>query len=395
MSPTPAIHYLRLAGSTNTNKVMAGELSRLGQRALGRRLEEPKKDGTGALLYPFNVELAALAVRYHRTSARVLWDLFESRASRLEPLYAELVDQIASDERRWLWDGAKISVQAHGVEGFAAGERQVVGTVKNALIEGAARRNLALVLDPERPDLVFSVRMPGDDRVLVALDLAGRPMNQRGYRVTSGEAPLREDAAAQLVMMTRHDARTEALVDPMAGSGTIAIEAACMAKGRPNWQSGRTPSASRLPDFVDLFATRAEPLFADTQPLLFCGELQSDMCAALRHNAQTAGEERSIELREGDFRSWRPQEIFEAISARGGDPKRGVILTNPPYGHRLGGDLSALYRDFARWCRGFAGWRVGVIVANGDFEAVVGGRPIVKKPVRNGALKAYFLMYEL
>lgn len=391
----PALDHLRLVGSTNTNKVMAGELNRLAVRALSRRLAEPRKDGTGAILYAFDVDLAALAVRYHHTSARVLWDLYESKAARLEPLYADLLEHMARDERRYIWDGAKISVQAYGVEEFAAGERQIVGTVKNALIAGAAARNLALTLEPEHPDLLFGVRMPGEGRVLVSLDLAGRPMNQRGYRMQQGEAPLREDVAAQLVMMTRHDARREALIDPMAGSGTIAIEAACMAKGRPNWQSGRIPSASRLPDFAEAFAKRAEPLFADTQPLIFCNEILPEMCEALSRNAQTAGEEHSLEIREGDFRNWRPAEIMEQIAAKGGDPTRGVILTNPPYGVRMGGDLPRLYQDFSRWCRGFPGWRVGVIVDNGDFESIVGGRPVVKKPVRNGAIKANFLMYEL
>ncbi|MDX2053504.1 MAG: hypothetical protein SFV15_13985 [Polyangiaceae bacterium] len=390
------IHYLRLVGSTNTNKVMAGELNRLAQRALRTRPLEPKKDGTGAILYPFNVALAALAVRYHHTSARVLWDLYESRANRLEPLYADLLSQMEKDDRLYLWDGATISVQAYGVDDFAAGERQVVGTVKNALIAGAATRNLTLTVDPDHPDLVFSVRMPAPDRVLISLDLAGRPMNQRGYRVESGEAPLREDVAAQLVMMTRHDARTEALVDPMAGSGTIAIEAACMAQGRYNWQSGRTPSAARLPEFAEHFASRAEPLFEDTKPLIFCSEILPNMCEVLRKNADTAGEARSIEIHAGDFRDWRAEDIFAQIAAKGGNPSRGVILTNPPYGHRMGTNLPQLYHDFARWCRGFPGWRVGVIVANdGEFERAVGGRPSVVKPVRNGALKADFLMYEL
>ncbi len=81
------VDNLRLLGSAGTNTVMAGEMSRLARRAssLATRLTEPKKDGLGALVYPFDPDLAALAVRYHRTSSRVLWDLFQSDAVRLEP----------------------------------------------------------------------------------------------------------------------------------------------------------------------------------------------------------------------------------------------------------------------------------------------------------------------
>ncbi|HSH68414.1 MAG TPA: hypothetical protein VK997_00755, partial [Deferrisomatales bacterium] len=90
------IDQLRLIGVPGTNKVMAGELSRLSQRAFADlRLPEPKKDGLGALAYPFDPRLAGLAVRYHRTSTRVLWGLYRSAAQRLEPLYQELADAVA------------------------------------------------------------------------------------------------------------------------------------------------------------------------------------------------------------------------------------------------------------------------------------------------------------
>ena len=153
-------------------------------------------------------------------------------AERLEPLFDDVLALASESAKRYLWDGARISVYAHGVEAFAAGERQIIGTVKNGLIEGAARQGLQVVLDPGSVDVVVAVR--GDGSVLrISLDLAGRPMNQRGYRKTGGTAPLREDLAAVLLMLARYDPRRDVLIDPMAGSGTIAIEAACMAKALP------------------------------------------------------------------------------------------------------------------------------------------------------------------
>ena len=90
-----ALGNLRLVGGAETNKVMGGEMMRLVKRGLHRvRLPDPKKEGTGQLLYPFTPELAHLAVHHHRTCARVFWDLYTSQASRLEPLYDELQTKV-------------------------------------------------------------------------------------------------------------------------------------------------------------------------------------------------------------------------------------------------------------------------------------------------------------
>ena len=80
------VDTLRLVGSPQTNKVMAGELVRIATRALGRRPPEPHKAGTGQLVYPFDRELAQVAVAFTRTTTRVVWDLYHTSASRLEPL---------------------------------------------------------------------------------------------------------------------------------------------------------------------------------------------------------------------------------------------------------------------------------------------------------------------
>src|SRR5689334_14278369 len=104
------VDELRIIGSTQTNVVMAAELVRVAQRALGRRPPEPRKEGLGQLVLPFDRELAWAAVTYLRTPTRVLWDVYRTRASRLEPLYDELVADVGA-ERRTLWrDGDGISI---------------------------------------------------------------------------------------------------------------------------------------------------------------------------------------------------------------------------------------------------------------------------------------------
>lgn len=386
---------LRLLGSFGSNKVMAGELSRLARRAYSKFfIPDPKKEGPSAISYPFDARLAAVALRYHRTSARVLWELCRLKAQRLEPLYDELLSTLVSSH----WPGpeaAGISVQVRNVESFAAGERQIVGTIKNAILDAAGRRGVELWLQVDKPDLLIDVRGV-DGELSVALDLAGDAMHRRGYRQTAGEAPLREDVAALLVMLARYNARRECFVDPMAGSGTIGIEAACMASARYNWCSGREPLGVRLPALTELLQQKAKPLFADTEPLMLLNELRPELAEIAQTNVQTAGVGERISIRAGDFQSWDPGEVMRHARKQGYET--GLILSNPPYGERLGEltEASELMRELGQWCREFEGWRAGFIVDNRiAFESAFGARARVKKPLRNGQLKATFYLFEL
>jgi 23S rRNA G2445 N2-methylase RlmL len=389
------VDHLSLAGSAGTNKVMAGELSRLVRRAFNDvHLPEPDKEGDGAIVYPFDVRTAAVAVRYHRTSARVLWSLYQSRAARLEPLYDDLFADVSAETRPWLKDGVTFSVSPAATREFAAGGRQLVGVVKNALIDGAKRRGLTLSVDPTQPDLSFQVKVHGG-AVTVSLDLGGQSMALRGYRTEGGhEAPLRENLAAVLVMLARHDARCEALLDPMCGSGTIAIEAACMAQARSVWVAPRAPAAARLPLVGDVLTKLVEPLFADTRPLVLANELDPAVHAHSRANFARAGVADLVKLSCGDFRTLDPRLLRDAARERGLDPDRGLILCNPPYGERMRSpDLLALYRDLGGFCRQL-GWRAAFLVANPDFESAYGQRARVKKPLSNGPLRAMFYLYD-
>lgn len=370
---------------------MAGELSRLCRRALGKNLDEPRKAGTGALIYPFDPEVARVAALYHRTGSRALWDRAESRAQRLEPLYDDLVSSLVADVDAWLWDGASISVRARNIARFAAGERQVIGTVKNAVIEAAAARALEVTVDADQPDVTVHVRMH-DDVVTVSADLVGEAMHRRGYRRDGGEAPLRENLAAVLVMLSRWDARREPLLDPMAGSGTIAIEAALMATAAPLRSAGRSADLFRMPALSRLPRDGA-PLFADTQAQVIANELDTPTVALTRETVDRAGA--PVTVAHGDFRNLHRSRIARLLDRRELEP--GVILCNPPYGERLDHDaeLAELYRDLGRWCRDLRGWRAGFLVANPEFEESFGLRARIRKPLSNGPLRGYFYLYDL
>jgi 23S rRNA G2445 N2-methylase RlmL len=280
-------------------------------------------------------------------------------------------------------------VYAHAVEQFAAGERQVVGTVKNGFIDGAARAGLRVELDPENPHLVISVR-GGDGALTVSIDLAGRPMNQRGYRAGAGPAPLREDMAAVLLMLARYDVRRDVLIDPMAGAGTLAIEGACMALASPVWVAPRSPLLTTMPSFSGVAPDGGGPLFADAAPRVFASDVSTAACAATKNAAVLAKVDSYIEVACRDFRDLSPRDLPRNESGS------GLILSNPPYGERLAPrDLLALYSELGRFCARFSGYRAGFLVANREFERAFGLRPRIKKPLSNGPLRGYFYLYEI
>jgi 23S rRNA G2445 N2-methylase RlmL len=389
---------LRIVGSTQTNVVMSAELIRVAQRALGRRPPDPRKEGLGQLVYPFDPELAWAAVTYLRTPTRVVWDVYRSRATRLEALYDELVADVRADTRAL--GGGGISVEARHVERFAAGERQIVGTVKNALIDGSrVRRHV----DPDRPALRWVARLasPGSadaqrrggtidasDELVVSIDLGGGSLSQRGWRREAGDAPLREHLAAVLLMLARFDPRKDALCDPMCGAGTIPIEAVHLARATPR----RAPALEVLG-----IARESQPLFADASPLVVGCDVDLEALAAARDNARDAGVATDITWQRGDVAVLDPRTIEAIARERGRAPTTGVLLSNPPYGERLEGD-EALYRDLARTCRRFVGWRAAFLAATPAFEPIMTdtlGRPRVKKPLANANLRAYFYAWDL
>src|SRR5258705_8419558 len=227
---------LRLTGSGGANRVMEAEIKRLLVRSpFPVRVEKPKREGDATLLYPFDARSAWVAACYHRTSSRISWDLCSSAAVRLEPLFADLVPSLSSDDRLPEGEGLRFSVEVGPCQDFEASPLQLRGVVKNSIIEALASRGVAGELDAESPEVVFVVRRAGASeearRTVVGIDIGLGARHRRGARVVMGPAPLRETMAAQLIMLSRWDARTEPLVDPMAGGGTIPIEAAGLAVG--------------------------------------------------------------------------------------------------------------------------------------------------------------------
>jgi 23S rRNA G2445 N2-methylase RlmL len=388
---------LRLVGSAGANRAMEAELKRLAARALGRRLEKPRRATPQSLVFPFEPDLAWLAVRYARTPSRVLWDLFRVEARRLEPLHDALLAHLETDAP-WLEAGQTFSVEVRRSEAFAAGPLQIRGVVKNALLEASGRRGRRLRLDAETPDLVVRVEADGEGAT-ISLDLGGRSLHLRGHRRHVAEASLKETLAAQMLILARWDPRREALVDPMAGAGTLLLEGAGAAVGAATWPLGTSPAAARFPPFSGRDLAAPE-LFPGTHPPLVAIEVHTPAQRALRANLAEAGLEDRILAVHADFRDV-PGDALGARLPEGRLPERGLVVVNPPYGERLergrGHDpeLLALYKDLRDWWRALgAGWRIALLGPRRPLMAVFGDRPRLDKPLKNGPLSVTLLVYE-
>lgn len=238
------------------------------------------------------------------------------------------------------------------------------------------------------PQLVF-VRF-FHDLCTVSLDSSGELLHRRGYRQAIGKAPLRETLASALILASAWTGETP-LIDPTCGSGTIAIEAARMARGispgssRPfifeRWPSFELDSWRQI-----LKRARTSRLPAAPSPI-GASDRDASMIEAARSNAERAGVAPDLRLEVADaLRLSRPL----------GQP--GTLLLNPPYGHRLKGprERSRLLAGLSALLpRHFAGWTIGMLVPDAPVPELdpLGLRE--RLHTRNGGLAVRFLLGQI
>jgi len=398
---------LRLTGSAGANRVMEAELKRLVMRSPFQvRVEKPKREGEATLLYPFDARVAWVAACYHRTSSRISWDLCSSNAVRLEPLFADLLPALSPDDRLPEGERLRFSVEVGPSQDFEASPLQLRGVAKNAIVEALASRGVTAELDAESPEIVFVVRRAGasdeERRTVVGIDIGLGARHRRGARVVMGPAPLRETMAAQLIMLSRWDARTEPLVDPMAGGGTIPIEAAGLAVGAAIRKAMDLP-LGHLTAFEDL-PIQTPDLFPGTVPRILALDVDPARIPDMVGNLRAAGltgpsHEKSIVIAQEDVRAL-DLDYVERMLPGASDMKPGVFCFNPPYGVRMGAEegedkLLALYSDLGRAFARFKDWRAACFVANPRFVDAFGHAPVMTKPGSNADLRGAFLVFEL
>ena len=224
------------------------------------------------------------------------------------------------------------------------------------------------------------------DRVTLSIDSSGPPLYQRGWRQATAKAPVRETLAAALVLASGWDRRTP-FMDPMCGSGTIVVEAALLAAGLPPG-AGRSFAFQEWPSFapgtwasVWASAGAATNQVADMPPIVGSDRDAGAVRAALG-NAARAGVGDLVEIREAPV---------SAVEAPDG---RGSMITNPPYGKRIGGaDLRDLYASLGNTIRDrLPGWSAGLLVADGGLAAQTKLALSERLRTDNGGIPVRFLV---
>ena len=243
--------------------------------------------------------------------------------------------------------------------------------------------------DEENADLRVVVRVRGT-QVNVAIDLTGEALSNRGYRLKVGEAPLRENLAAGLLRLANWTPETP-LIDPFCGAGTILIEAASIAAGLPPVRKRRSFAFQRLKNYQQdkdvppKLNRRAPP----PKPIFYGFDIDDRAVAGAQSNAKLAGVENWIQFARRDARELRPPSGWTGP---------GMILTNPPYGERLGQDkeLREIFHAFGKTLKThFSGWQLWLLSGNRDLTTALELKAARRVPLWNGPIECRLLNYPL
>ena len=242
--------------------------------------------------------------------------------------------------------------------------------------EGALRPSVSV----RDPDVRIHAYLTQDQYQLY-LDTSGAPLYQRGFRDVSVIAPLRENLAAGILMLTGWQPGTP-LLDPMCGSGTFLIEAAMMAVNQAPGMK-RTFGFQKLTSFDESLWKKIETeALQNMKPIEFLDIYGSDIdlraVRVARHNLKVAGLEEVAKVMQSDFVK------LESPASE------GVLVTNPPYGQRIGEDedLKEVYPVWAKHMKeSFGGWDTYFLTADLEMPKDMRLKPTKKTTLFNGALE--------
>lgn len=223
------------------------------------------------------------------------------------------------------------------------------------------------------------------DKVTLTIDTSGGGLHKRGYREHSGSAPLKETLAAAMVLMSRWQ-ETYELIDPFCGSGTILIEAAMII-------NNIAPGINRefvcetwptMPDYIFNQVREGAKRAIKKKDVKIIGyDIDTWVLRTAENNAEKAGVRDSIEFQKRD--------VAEFSTRR----KYGFIITNPPYGERLGEKETAerLYNILGEHKRNYKTWEYNIITSYEGFETPFGVKASKNRKLFNGKLRCYYYQY--
>jgi putative N6-adenine-specific DNA methylase len=312
---------------------------------------------------------------WSRLASRVLWRVAEFRYGNEHDLYAAV--RAIDWPRQFRVDRTlrvNVTAQKSPLKSLEFATLRIKDAVCDRFREALGKRPS---VERANPDVRVHAFLEAD-RGMLYLDTSGEPLFKRGWRAADAEAPLRENLAAGIVMLTDWTP-AEPLLDPMCGGATLLVEAAALARAR-------APGAKRSFAFEKLSAfdaglwqrVKREPHGKEEPARFFGSDNDPRALAAARRNLAQAGVERWVVLEQAD------------VLERPAPAPDGVMVMNPPYGERMGTpeELARFYPRLGEALKQrFAGWRCYIFTADLRLPQLIRLQPSRRIPLWNGALE--------
>lgn len=223
------------------------------------------------------------------------------------------------------------------------------------------------------------------DIVTLSLDTSGSGLNKRGYRAHANDAPLKETMAAAMVKLSRWNP-DRYFLDPLCGSGTIVIEAAMIGKNMAPGMNRNFVSETWNaidPRIWEDARREARAAVNDKKFRLLGSDIDPKALKQARINAEKAGV--------SEYTAFQRLPVQKAATKR----RYGVIVTNPPYGERLGteGQIQRLYHDMGEVFSRFRDWSYFILSGYPDFEKYFGRKATKNRKLYNSMIKTYLYQY--
>ena len=321
-----------------------------------------------------------------RIASRILWQVSTDRYRDEDDIYHGAYGLPWID---WFDAARTIRVDVSATKSPLTSLNFVTLKVKDAVCDKIRRlTGRRPSVDTRKPDISIQGHLTDRDFSLY-LDTTGEPLFKRGTRMATGEAPLRENLAAGILRLTGWEPGIP-LLDPMCGSGTILLEAALMALdiapglGRDfAFEKFKNFDGRRWRELLQRSQARQRP---KTPLAIYGSDLSGDALKAARANLAASGLEKLVSLKQANV-----LEIARPAN-------EGIIVTNPPYGVRLGEqqELAKFYPKLGDALKkNFAGWRAYILSADLRLPKLIRLAASKRTPLFNGALECRLFEYKM
>lgn len=336
----------------------------------------------GRVIFEGSEEDIAKANIWLRTAERVFVRLGEFKALSFEELF-DRTKELPWDE--WLTEDANFIVEGKSVNSKLYSISDCQRIVEKAVVEKLKTRYKRDWFDKTGPRYTIEVSILKDVASLT-IDTSGEGLHKRGYRDRAGDAPIKETLAAAMILLSYWN-KDRVLFDPFCGSGTIPIEAAMIGR---NIAPGldRSFDAEEWPRVKkEYWAEARKEAFSlidnDSKLHILGSDTDKRSILRARDNAANLGLEDDIAFFMKDMRDVDLHDDY------------GVVITNPPYGERIGEreEVHALYKDFGEKFRALDSWSIYLITSEEKFEDLYGKKASRKRKLYNGRIKVDYYQY--